>query len=311
MKEEFVSTVQHAVIIAAGSGERFRDSTHHGPKPLLEVAGVPLISRTIRTANQAGICSFTIITGHRAGMLEAFLDAKALAGVNIRCIRNEEWQRANGLSTLKAKGAVPEPFVLLMADHLFDAEIIRRLLTSTLPADHCRLAVDFHPGQNIDLEDATKVQVVDGRISDIGKDISDYNAIDTGIFLCSNALFEALETAISLGQESLSDGIRELARNQQMEATDIGDLFWQDVDNEKDLKAGERLLTRSLVSETDSWLTRQINRRISLFVTRRLAASGIKPIPRSDRCGPNATGNSSWVCGGISPFPQLIHPGRL
>jgi choline kinase len=130
-----------------------------------------------------------------------------------------------------------------MADHLFEAQILKNLLSTPLPSGHCRLAVDFHPEKIFDLADATKVTVQDGRVMDIGKRIINYNAIDTGIFLCSPGIFDALETAISRGEESLSDGIRDLARQERMEAMDIGDLFWQDVDDETSrLEVEKRLL---------------------------------------------------------------------
>ncbi len=118
-----------------------------------------------------------------------------------------------------------------------------RSFTKPLPSGHCRLAVDFHPEKVFDLADATKVAVQHGRVMDIGKGIKNYNAIDTGIFLCSPGIFDALETAISRGKESLSDGIRELAARIRMEAMDIGDLFWQDVDDESSrLEVEKRLL---------------------------------------------------------------------
>ena len=135
-----------------------------------------------------------------------------------------------------------------MADHLFDARILKNLLATPLLPGYCRLAVDFHPEKISDLADATKVAVKDGRVTDIGKEIQNYNAIDTGIFLCSQGIFGALETAISGGKESLSDGIRELARCQRMEAMDIGDLFWQDIDDEASRLEGEKRLSELLQS---------------------------------------------------------------
>jgi 1L-myo-inositol 1-phosphate cytidylyltransferase len=95
------------------------------------------------------------------------------------------------------------------------------------------------------LADATKVAVKDGRVTDIGKEIKTYNGVDTGIFLCSEGIFDALETAMSRGQESLSDGIRELARQERMEAMDIGDLFWLDIDDEASLLEAEKRLSQS------------------------------------------------------------------
>ena len=236
--------IRHALIIAAGRGRRFGAATDSRPKPLLEVAGVPLLCRTLLTARQAGIDHFTIVTGYRGDVLEEFLRRETPPGLRVQCLRNEKWQRPNGLSVLRAKGCIGDLFVLLMADHLFDAQILKNLFATPLPPGHCRLAVDFHPEKIPDLADATKVAVQDGRVRDIGKEIENYNAIDTGIFLCSRGIFDALETALSAGKESLSDGIRELARLERMEAMNIGDLFWQDIDDEASRLEAEKRLTK-------------------------------------------------------------------
>jgi choline kinase len=241
--------VHHALIIAAGSGERFGEATHFHSKPLIEVAGVPLICRTILTAQKAGIDHFTVVTGYKAPVLEEFLTGGIyLPGLKIQCLRNDRWQRPNGLSVLQAKGHLRGSFALLMADHIFDARILKNLIAIPLLPGYCRLAVDFHPERILDLADATKVAVRDGRVTDIGKGIQNYNAVDTGIFLCSQGIFGALETAISWGRESLTDGIRELVRCQRMEAMDIGDLFWQDIDDEAARLEGEKRLTELLQS---------------------------------------------------------------
>jgi len=238
--------VRHALIIAAGRGVRFGNTTHLYPKPLIEVAGIPLLYRTFLTAREAGIDHFTIVTGYKSECLEDYICNGIPRGLSAKCLRNENWQRQNGLSVLRAKGHLPDRFVLLMADHLFEADILRNLVSTSLPSDHCRLAVDFHPERISDLADATKVAVHEGRVIDIGKEITHYNAIDTGIFLCTGAIFEGLERAIYSGKETLSDGIRELACCQRMEATDIGDLFWQDIDDEASRTEGEQRLLKLL-----------------------------------------------------------------
>ncbi len=233
---------RHAVIIAAGIGMRFGNATQLRPKPLLTVSGVPLIRRTLLSARRAGLDHFTVVTGYCGQVLEEFLHQERSGDLHIRCIQNEQWQRPNGLSVLRAKGEVPDPFVLLMSDHLFDPEILTRLLDAPLPESHCRLAVDFHPEKIMDLADATKVEVKDGWVVNIGKEIERYNGIDAGIFLCSHEIFSAIETAVFNGNESLSGGILELAQRRRMEAMDIGELFWQDVDDEAALSEGERRL---------------------------------------------------------------------
>ena len=237
------SHVHHALIIAAGRGQRFGAATNFRPKPLIEVAGVPLICRTLLTAREAGIDHFTVVTGYQAPVIEEFLSEGIPPDIRVECLRNDQWQRPNGLSVLQAKGHLQGSFALLMADHLFDARILKNLVATPLLPGHCRLAVDFHPERIPDLADATKVAVEDGRVMEIGKELQNYNAIDTGIFLCSQGIFDALEAAISAGKESLSDGIGELIRHQRMEAMDMGDLFWQDVDDEAALHEAEKRLS--------------------------------------------------------------------
>jgi len=229
--------IHHALIIAAGRGRRFHADTEHRPKPLLEIDGQPLIMHVIGRAARAGIDSFTVITGYRGEDIEAYLTRETPAGICIRCIRNTEWERPNGISVLAARGAVPDAFALMMADHLFDPRLLGKLFSTPLIEGHCRLAVDFHPPGVPDLEDATKVKANDGQVLDIGKEIPYYNGIDTGVFLCTEGIFPALETAVSRERESLSEGVRELARQGRMEAMDVTGLFWLDIDDEAGLLA--------------------------------------------------------------------------
>ena len=53
----------------------------------------------------------------------------------------------------------------------------------------------------------------------IGKEIEVYDAIDTGMFLCSPTVFDDLERASKDGNCSLSDGMRRLAAQIQPEAS--------------------------------------------------------------------------------------------
>jgi 1L-myo-inositol 1-phosphate cytidylyltransferase len=114
------ANVNHALIIAAGRGVRFGNATHLCPKPLIEVAGVPLLYRTLLTAHEAGIDHFTVVTGYEGKSLEDYLCHNTPRALRVQCLRNQEWQRPNGLSVVRAKGHLPDRFVLLMADHLFE-----------------------------------------------------------------------------------------------------------------------------------------------------------------------------------------------
>jgi 1L-myo-inositol 1-phosphate cytidylyltransferase len=129
---------------------------------------------------------------------------------------------------------------LLMADHIFEPETARVLLRQRLAPGEVILAVDPNIDRIFDLDDATKVRRESDRIVDIGKEIAHYDALDTGMFLCSPALFDRLEAAAAKdGNCSLSDGMRQLIRERRLRALEIGEAQWQDLDTPEALAYAE------------------------------------------------------------------------
>ncbi len=235
------------VIIAAGRGSRLAGRA--ASKPLLEVAGRPLIDRAIDAARRAGVRRFVVVTGYEAAAVEAHLAARAAAeGLAIETLRNDEWEKDNGLSVLKARGRAGERFFLLMADHVVDPGLLAGLAAGGGDAGGIVLAVDRrvegHP--HVDLDDVTRVRVEGGRIAEIGKRIDVFNAFDTGVFLCTPGLFEALEESQARGDFTLSGGVRALAARGRARTWDAGALFWIDVDDEAALAKAEAAVAAGL-----------------------------------------------------------------
>ncbi len=231
-----------SVIVAAGQGTRLRD--HSVIKPLLPIGGVPLIERVIGCGRLAGIDEFVVVSGYRGAELRAALDAFAeREAVRVTHVANEDWQRANGVSLLAARPHLDQPFLLTMCDHLVDPGILRALMAPPVQPDGVTLAVDFDLGNPlIDLHDVTRVLCRDGRIQRIGKLIPDYNAFDTGIFLCAPVMFDALEESQALGDDSISGAMTVLASWNKAHVRDIGGRVWIDVDDPVDFEKAERLL---------------------------------------------------------------------
>jgi choline kinase len=230
------------LIIAAGKGSRL--VARGEPKPLVTLGGVTLLERVMCAVAEAGIDSFCIVTGYLAGQIERFLPASPLlAGLNVHFVHNAGWERANGLSVACAAGSLGPRFVLLMSDHLFDTRILSRLLEEPVGEDEVILAVDrrVHNHPTADIDDVTKVLVEGGAIRDIGKELAAYNAFDTGIFLCTPAIFAALEESFRGGDYSLSGGIRVLASRGKARVFDVGDATWIDVDDDAAYDRAEAL----------------------------------------------------------------------
>ena len=100
------------------------------------------------------------------------------------------------------------------------------------------------------VDEATKVRLHGSRIIAIGKALTEYDALDTGLFVCAPSLFGALESARAEGDTTLSGGIRILAARGLMRAVDVGDATWCDIDTIDDLHAAESLLDTEMPVET-------------------------------------------------------------
>ncbi|MCB8881053.1 NTP transferase domain-containing protein [Acidisoma cellulosilytica] len=230
------------LIVAAGQGVRLR--AKGDLKPLIPIKGIPLIERVIEQARRGGIDEFFVVSGYRGDDLRAALNSFAdRTGIHITHVINRDWTRANGQSVLMAKQFLDEPFVLMMCDHLLDPDIIRSLIDAPHAPDTVTLAVDFNLDNPLnDPDDVTRVRSEDGFIRHIGKVIRDFDSYDTGVFLCTPIMFEALEESQAKGDDSISGAMNVLAAWNKAHIFDIQDRIWVDVDDPVAYEKAERLL---------------------------------------------------------------------
>ena len=230
MTERTERRLERAIILAAGTGSRLV-AQETFPKPLKPVGGVPLLVRVLRTLQGEGIREAVIVIGYRGDQIKKALLAEPTLGLKLHFVTNERFDRKNGVSLLAARKFLDQECILSMADHLYSPEVVRRLASFDMPEGACALGVDYDIERCFDLDDATKVRLRNGKIADIGKDISDYNCIDTGVFRIGPALVRELERLEKhTGDCSLSDGVRVLAERGMFLGCDVGDSRWIDVD---------------------------------------------------------------------------------
>ena len=225
-----MNAVNQCLILAAGNGSRIASLSGSAPKPLVSLYGASLLEHILLSAQAAGIEKFVIVVGYRADAIRRWFAERSLGGISVTLVENPEYHKANGVSALAARELLKNPFLLLMADHIFEPKTAHALLQQTLGDDEAILGVDYNIDRIFDLEDATKVKVQGNKIVAIGKDLLRYDALDTGMFLCSPTLLQRLESAKRNGDCSLSDGMRQLAREGKLRAFDVGEGRWQDVD---------------------------------------------------------------------------------
>lgn len=238
--------ITEAVILMAGAGSRLRAGGKSFPKPLLPIGGRPLIAYTFDALHQVGIGTLHVIVGYESERLLAGLAPLVPAGMRLHSIQNTDWQKQNGVSLLCAAPHLTTPFLLLMGDHLFERQLLEAFVRQIDPG-MLNLAVDRKISSIFDLDDAMKVQTEEGRILAIGKTLTNYDAIDTGIFVCPLEIFRYLARARQDGDCSLADGVRLMAEDNKVRAIDIGDAWWQDVDDSRMLGQAEEAAARLTV----------------------------------------------------------------
>ncbi len=232
--------MSRAIILAAGLGTRLADG-RSVPKPLREVAGVPLIVRVIKALHQGGVKDVAVVIGHLGKMLQEHLTTASL-GPTLHFIENDEYEKPNGTSLLKAEHFVTGPTYVLMSDHLWSQALFQAVAAFPLGPDEGLLGVDYRIDQCFDLDDATKVQTEDSRIVNIGKTLTDYNALDTGVFRVTPTFMQTLRSCDGPNGCSLSEGVMKVVEQGKMRSADIGDGLWIDVDTPQAHAEAERLL---------------------------------------------------------------------
>lgn len=270
--EVATTTPQLAVILAAGLGSRLSRGTR--PKPLVKLLGLSLVERIICTfALDLGVSKILAVVGHEAAEVEAHLgDIAQRRGLEIVCVPAKDWRLGNGASALAVQGWTGDrPFYLAMADHLFEPQLGRRLGSHPISDGQILLAVDRNKGAVFDLEDVTRVKLEGGRIVAIGKDLGDWDAADTGLFLCTSGLFDGLAAAVTSQHYGLSDGVRELAADNRALAADVSGHRWLDIDTQAALQEAERRLIKGEQGKmNDGPISRYLNRPVSSWITQNL-----------------------------------------
>jgi choline kinase len=221
--------IKQCLILAAGNGTRLRAISANLPKPMVEFQGRPILEHVVRRAQEAGIEEFVIVLGYRGYLIREWFENCWSGRARFTWVENPDYHKSNGISALKARNALHDNFLLLMADHLFEPETARMMVRQRLAPGEVILGVDPNIDRIFDIDDATKVRRCGDRIVEIGKEIECYDALDTGMFLCTPALFDDLDRASKDGNCSLSDGMRRLARGGRLRSLEI-DAPWHDLD---------------------------------------------------------------------------------
>ncbi len=187
------------LILAAGYSTRFNSMNSFFKKYFLKLNNSNILSYIIAGMIKTGIKKINIVTSkisNKSNYKHFILKSIKKSGIELKnfklnLIENKFSERKNGYSLLLGLNKISSEYVLLsMADHIFSKNIFSRLIKNHYKGYDVLLATDpmLRKGY-YDLDDATKVYGINSSIIDIGKDITDYNRLDMGVFILKTELF--------------------------------------------------------------------------------------------------------------------------
>lgn len=106
-----------AMILAAGLGKRMRPLTATQPKPMVRVAGKPLIDHVLDRLGDAGVSKAVVNVHYLADALEAHVSERTNPAVVISDERALLLETGGGM--VKAQSLLPDPFFTVNADNIW------------------------------------------------------------------------------------------------------------------------------------------------------------------------------------------------
>jgi len=114
-----------AVILAAGRGVRMGELTNDKPKPLLEIAGRPILEYTLENLPEE-VSEVILVIGYKGEMIKEYFGDN-WQGKKISYVEQKQMDGTGG-AILAAKDLLSDKFLVLMADDLYHRSDLAKLL---------------------------------------------------------------------------------------------------------------------------------------------------------------------------------------
>jgi NDP-sugar pyrophosphorylase family protein len=234
--------VKKAVILAAGRGTRMGDLTGDLPKPMLPVAGRPILEHVLDGLQAAGFTSAAVVTGYRAEAVENHFRSYPMPLTFVR----QEVINGTGTAALLCRDfAGTDPFLFTFGDILVSAAdyagIFERL--SSNPVAQAAVGVkwvdDPFQGAAVYEEGGAVTRIIEKPPK--GTSHTHWNS--AGLYAFRSGIFDELSRVplSPRGEYELTSAVEQLLERSALLLLYSIEGIWRDIGRPEDLVAAERL----------------------------------------------------------------------
>lgn len=225
-----------AVVICAGQGKRLRPITITRPKPLIPLAGKPLLEHTISGLKNAGINEILLIVGYKENLIkEYFGDGKEKFNLKIEYITQDE-QLGTAHAFGYAKNFANNESVLFMyGDLLVEPKVYQEIVQkfNENKIEGIILLMEVKNPEEFGIISLNPNGFVEKIIEKPSPEMNVGNLANAGVFIFDSKIFQAIEkTEKSIrGEYEFTDSM-EILINQfkgNIAGYTIKDYFWSDI----------------------------------------------------------------------------------
>ncbi len=116
----------HAVILAAGKGERMQPLTNAVPKPLLPIDGRPVLEHSLRMLEQCAVEDVVIVVGYMKEEIKTFVGTESFA-MHINYVHQEQ-AKGSGDALKRAGELLDQAVIVIASDTVFRTSEIREMI---------------------------------------------------------------------------------------------------------------------------------------------------------------------------------------
>lgn len=227
----------HAVILAGGYGKRLRPLTDDKPKPLIEVAGKPILEWQILHFKKFGVSSFIFLTGYKWEVLAEWVskNEKRLGISAYFSIEEEPLGTGGALKKVKDILSNKNEFVVTNGD------VVTNLDFSKMDVKESVATIALVPLKS----PYGIVETRDDLITSFReKPVLENYMINAGVYMMSPKIFDLLPDKGDIEKSTFP----KLAEAGQLKGIKFKDVYWRSIDTLKDIEEASGELPQFITS---------------------------------------------------------------